>query len=63
MKTWKENNWFSRLDKMFRTGHLTEKLTDLEKGGVPDSAIRLTPDNVESFKKLWREYFKIYIDK
>lgn len=62
MKTWKENNWFNRLDKMFRTGRLTEKLTELEKGGVPDSAIRLTPDNVESFKKLWREYFKIYID-
>ena len=62
MKTWKENNWFNRLDKMFRTGHLTEELAKLEKGGVPDSSIRLTPDNVESFKKLWREYFKIYID-
>lgn len=62
MTTWLEDNWFNRLDKMFRTGHLTEKLTELEKGGVPDSVIRLTPDNVESFKKLWREYFKIYID-
>lgn len=62
MKTWKEDNWLSRLDKMFRTSYLTERLTKLEKGGVPDSAIRLTPDNVESFKKLWREYFKIYID-
>ena len=62
MKTWLEDNWFTRLDKMFRVNHLAENLTKLENDGVPKSPISLTPDNVESFKKLWREYFKIFIN-
>ena len=62
MKTWSEDNWFTKLDKMFGTSHLTEKLTELENDGVPNSSTRLTPDNVESFKKLWRYYFNIFIN-
>lgn len=62
MITWLEDNWLIKLDKMFETSHFTEKLTELENDGVPDRSTRLTPENVESFKKLWRNYFKIFID-
>ena len=62
MKTWLEDNWLNRLDRMFKIDHFTETLTKLEDDGVPKNPTNLTPDNVESFKKLWREYFKIHIN-
>lgn len=61
MKTWLENNWLARLEKLFASERLTENLPTLENNGTPKTLTALKPENVESFKKLWRDYFSIYI--
>lgn len=74
MKTWKENNWFIKLDNIFEIDthnktRLYEKhykhgsygKTDLSEK-VPSSPKFLRPDNVRDFMKLWKDYFKIWIE-
>lgn len=74
MKTWKENNWFIKLDNIFEIDtHNKTKLyekhykhgsygkTDLSEK-VPSSPKFLRPDNVRDFMKLWKDYFKIWIE-
>lgn len=74
MKTWLENNWFIKLDNIFEIDthnktRLYEKhykhgsygKTDLSEK-VPSSPKFLRPDNVRDFMKLWKDYFKIWIE-
>ena len=73
MKTWLEDNWFTRLDRMFKgdtssRDRLCEATYESSYYGttelsdeVPQPAIPLRPDNVRKFMKLWKDYFKIWI--
>lgn len=74
MTTWLEDNWFIKLDNIFEIDthnktRLYEKhykhgsygKTDLSEK-VPSSPKFLRPDNVRDFMKLWKDYFKIWIE-
>ena len=74
MKTWLEDNWFIKLDNAFEMDihnkirlheryykHSSYGKTDLSEK-VPSVPKFLRPDNVRDFMKLWKNYFKIWIE-
>lgn len=66
MKTWKENNWLVKLNKLFEEATLPslddERLKHLGVKSKPTSSKFLRPDNVFEFPRLWQDYFNIYMD-
>ena len=66
MKTWLEDNWLLKLNKLFegtvQPSLGDERLKHLEVQARPTFSKFLRPDNVFEFPRLWQDYFNIYIN-
>lgn len=74
MGTWSESNWFAKLDNIFEmNAHSKTRLYEkhYEHGSYGKTALSekipslpkfLRPDNVRDFMKLWKDYFRIWIE-
>lgn len=63
VKTWSEDNWFTRLDRLFEYQRYSQRkpchIKLLDKN--PKTPRLLRPDNISKFPKLWQDYFHIYM--